>query len=226
MRMGTGADADGAAPYAASSRLGQSAASGRGGGSPGVGAGSHVGGASLYAASGQSGQLGLSGSPGLSGPAGPQGGGRTGWGPRQGDRGMHVPRPPASLARRLAAPAAALASVAAAFAYVGSVDPNEPGHYPACPLLTYTGLLCPGCGGLRSAHAFIHGDLPTALGANAPAVVGYGVFAVVWTLWLIRSVQGRDLRVSLAAGWWWTLGGVLLVFSVVRNLPFGTALAP
>ncbi|WP_398859205.1 DUF2752 domain-containing protein [Streptomyces chengmaiensis] len=168
------------------------------------------------------------------GPPGPQGGGRPGWGANQGARGphregawgTHVPRPPASLARRIAAPAAALASVAAAFAYVGSVDPNEPGHYPACPLLTYTGLLCPGCGGLRSAHAFIHGDLPTALGANAAAVVGYGVFAVVWTLWLIRSVQGRELRVSLAPGWWWTLGGVLLVFSVVRNLPFGTALAP
>ncbi len=31
----------------------------------------------------------------------------------------------------------------AAFAYVGTVDPNAPGHYPVCPLLHYTGLYCP-----------------------------------------------------------------------------------
>ncbi|MFI9583152.1 DUF2752 domain-containing protein [Streptomyces sp. NPDC052236] len=140
------------------------------------------------------------------------------------------PPAPAPLARRLAPPLAALAGVAAAFTYVGTVDPNEPGHYPVCPLLRYTGIYCPGCGGLRSAHAFIHGDLATAFGANAVAVVGYGVFAVVMVMWLIHAVRGAPLRPSwrgaIAPVWWWALGGVLLVFSVVRNLPFGAALAP
>ncbi|MFF0449478.1 DUF2752 domain-containing protein [Streptomyces sp. NPDC004609] len=140
-----------------------------------------------------------------------------------------APAPPAPLARRLAAPLATLAGVAAAFAYVGSVDPNEPGHYPACPLLRLTGIFCPGCGGLRSAHAFVHGDLATAFGANAVAVIGYGVFAVVWTVWLIRAVRGvpgATWRISVGPVWWWTAGAVVLVFSVVRNLPFGSALAP
>lgn len=121
---------------------------------------------------------------------------------------------------------ASLAGVAAAFAYVGAVDPNEPGHYPVCPLLRLTGIFCPGCGGLRSAHAFAHGDLTAALGANAVAVVGYGVFAVVMALWLIRAVRGVPMRIAVAPVWWWSLGAVLLVFSVVRNLPFGSALAP
>ena len=57
-----------------------------------------------------------------------------------------------------AVPAGVLAAVAGAFAYVGTVDPNEPGHYPVCPLLRLTGVYCPGCGGLRSAYAFVHGD--------------------------------------------------------------------
>ncbi|WP_308307499.1 DUF2752 domain-containing protein [Streptomyces sp. ISL-10] len=130
------------------------------------------------------------------------------------------------IARRVAAPLAALGGVAAAFAYVGTIDPNEPGHYPVCPLLRFTGIYCPGCGGLRSAHAFIHGDLATALGANAAAVAGYAVFAVVWVVWLARSVQSRPLRIGLTPGWWWAVGSVLLAFSVVRNLPFGSALAP
>ncbi|MFH8927922.1 DUF2752 domain-containing protein [Streptomyces pristinaespiralis] len=147
-------------------------------------------------------------------------------GPGARDPMTQAQAPAPSPARRVAAPLAVLAGVAAAFAYVGTVDPNEPGHYPVCPLLRFTGIYCPGCGGLRSAHAFIHGDIGTALGANAVAVVGYAVFAVVWVMWLIRAVQGRPLRIGLPTGWWWVMGGALVIFSVVRNLPFGSALAP
>ncbi|MFB7375571.1 DUF2752 domain-containing protein [Streptomyces sp. NPDC056222] len=130
------------------------------------------------------------------------------------------------LARRLVAPVGVLVGVGAAFAYVGSVDPNEPGHYPVCPLLRFTGIYCPGCGGLRSAHAFVHGELGAALGANALAVVGYGIFAAVMVLWLIRAVRGVPMRLAIAPVWWWGIGAVLAVFTVVRNLPFGSALAP
>ncbi|MFC8896108.1 DUF2752 domain-containing protein [Streptomyces cinereoruber] len=136
------------------------------------------------------------------------------------------PAPPRSRARRLLAPVATLAGVVAAFAYVGAVDPNEPGHYPVCPLLRFTGVYCPGCGGLRSAHAFAHGDLPAALGANALAVVGYGVFAVVAVLWLVRAYRGVPMRLAVPPNWWWGIGAVLALFTLVRNLPFGSALAP
>ncbi|MGW7430754.1 DUF2752 domain-containing protein [Streptomyces sp. NPDC054861] len=120
----------------------------------------------------------------------------------------------------------ALGAVAAAFAYVGTVDPNEPGHYPVCPLLRFTGLYCPGCGGLRSAHAFVHGEFGTALGANALAVVGYGLFAVVMAVWLIRAVRGLPSRFVISPALWWAIGAVLAAFTLVRNLPFGAALAP
>ncbi|MFD3566845.1 DUF2752 domain-containing protein [Streptomyces sp. NPDC058667] len=141
--------------------------------------------------------------------------------------GAPVPPPPARpLARRLVAPVAVLGGVTAAFAYVGTVDPNEPGHYPVCPLLRFTGIHCPGCGGLRSAHAFVHGDLPAALGANALAVVGYGLFGVLIVLWLIRAVRGVPMRLAVPPALWWGIGAVLALFTLVRNLPFGSALAP
>jgi hypothetical protein len=136
------------------------------------------------------------------------------------------PEAPAGRVRRLGTPIGILAAVAGAFAYVGTVDPNESGHYPVCPLLKLTGILCPGCGGLRSAHAFIHGDLGAALEANAIATAGYFLFAAVWVLWLARSWRGQPLRIGLAPVWWWGVGAVLLIFTVVRNLPFGSALAP
>ncbi|MBB6433683.1 DUF2752 domain-containing protein [Streptomyces candidus] len=136
------------------------------------------------------------------------------------------PALPASPVRRLAAPLATLAAAVAAFAYVGAVDPNEPGHYPVCPLLATAGILCPGCGGLRSAHAVAHGDLVGALGANAMAVLGYAVFAVLMVVWITRAVQRKRVRFAPPPVLWWVVGGLLAVFSVVRNLPFGSALAP
>ncbi|MCX5413216.1 DUF2752 domain-containing protein [Streptomyces sp. NBC_00059] len=133
---------------------------------------------------------------------------------------------PVSRLRRLATPVGVMAAVVGAFGYVATVDPNEPGHYPVCPMLRFTGVFCPGCGGLRSAHAFAHGDLVTALGSNALAVAGYLAFAAVWLLWTVRAGRGLPLSIGLRPVHWWGIGTVLLVFSVVRNLPFGSALAP
>ncbi|MGY3335731.1 hypothetical protein ACVW0K_001830 [Streptomyces filamentosus] len=130
------------------------------------------------------------------------------------------------LGRRLFAPLATLAGVAAAFAYVGAVDPNEPGHYPVCPLLRFTGLYCPGCGGLRSAHAVAHGDLAGALGANALAVAGYAVCAVLMAVWLVHAVRSTPTRLAARPAVWWALGALTALFAVIRNLPFGSFLAP
>ncbi|WP_399092455.1 DUF2752 domain-containing protein [Streptomyces sp. BBFR2] len=129
--------------------------------------------------------------------------------------------------RRLAAPLGTAAAAVAAFGYVGAVDPNRPGHYPVCPLLHLTGLYCPACGGLRSAHAVAHGELPAALGANAVAVAGYALCAVFWAVWTVRAARGlptagpRPRPVH-----WWSVAAVLALFTVVRNLPFGLFLRP
>ncbi|MEU6365661.1 DUF2752 domain-containing protein [Streptomyces sp. NPDC046931] len=137
-----------------------------------------------------------------------------------------APNRAAAVLRRTATPLGVLAGVVGAFAYVGAVDPNEPGHYPVCPLLRHTGLYCPGCGGLRSAHAFVHGDFLAALQDNALAVAGYLGFAVVWTLWVVHAARGRRLRFDPGPVPLWGLGALLLVFTVVRNLPFGGWLHP
>ncbi|MEV5874907.1 DUF2752 domain-containing protein [Streptomyces sp. NPDC052101] len=128
--------------------------------------------------------------------------------------------------RRLAVPAGLFAVVAGAFAYVGAVDPNEPGHYPVCPLYRLTGLYCPGCGGLRSAHAFVRGDLLTAVHDNALAVAGYLGFAVLWTVWVVHEVRGRPMRMNLGPVPLWASGALVLLFTAVRNLPSGGWLHP
>ena len=127
---------------------------------------------------------------------------------------------------RLAAPAGALLAVGAAFTYVGLVDPNHPGHYPVCPMLRFTGLYCPGCGGLRCAHALAHGDLPAALSANVLGVAAIAAFAAYWIFWVVRSARGRSVAVRVRNRDLWWIGVLAIAFTVVRNLPLGAALAP
>ncbi|WP_371482264.1 DUF2752 domain-containing protein [Kitasatospora sp. NBC_00315] len=138
-----------------------------------------------------------------------------------------APAPPTSALRRLGRPLAALAALAVPTGYVASVDPNAPGHYPTCPFLRATGWWCPGCGGLRCVHALSRGDLFTALHDNALVV---GLAAVVAVLWLSRvrsAVRGVRPPGLVIGGRRTVLLAVLLVlFTVLRNLPIGIGLAP
>jgi Protein of unknown function (DUF2752) len=122
---------------------------------------------------------------------------------------------------------AALAAVASATAYVGLVDPNQPGHYPVCPFLRVTGWWCPGCGGLRCVHALTRGDLRTALHDNVLVLVAATAAVLVWARWTLRSARGQRTafrapgRASVFA-----LVAVVLAFTVLRNTPAGAFLAP
>ncbi|MFJ7148229.1 DUF2752 domain-containing protein [Streptomyces sp. NPDC100445] len=136
------------------------------------------------------------------------------------------PAPPVPARRRLAVAAGLFAAGAGALAYVGAVDPGRPGHYPVCPLYRLTGLYCPGCGGLRGVHALVHGDLLTALRDNAPGVAACLGLAVLWAVWVVRTARGRPFHVAPGRPLLWALGALLLVFTVVRNLPFGGWLHP
>lgn len=126
----------------------------------------------------------------------------------------------------LLAPGAVLLTTVSAIAYVGAVDPNESGHYPTCPWLYLTGVYCPGCGTLRMFHAIAHGEFAEAFGRNPLAFVMFPVLGYVWAAWTFRRARRRPrARVPHPALIWLFLA-VLIVFWVVRNLPFGRALAP
>ncbi|GIH68284.1 DUF2752 domain-containing protein [Sphaerimonospora thailandensis] len=129
--------------------------------------------------------------------------------------------------RSVLAPFGVAAVTTAAFVYVASVDPNQPGHYPTCPFLFLTGLFCPGCGTLRAMHALGHADVIAAIGLNPLAVATAPFLAFWWARWTLRSWQGRPARTSLAhPAYLWAFLAAVIVFWVVRNLPFGRFLAP
>lgn len=129
--------------------------------------------------------------------------------------------------RSLRGPLAVLACAAAAAAYVSMVDPNESGHYPTCPFLWLTGYYCPGCGSLRMVHSLTHGQVSQGFGRNPLAFVMLPVLGYLWVRWVISSRRGEPLQSRLFHRWViWAFTAIVLVYWVVRNLPFGHALAP
>ncbi|MCK2220904.1 DUF2752 domain-containing protein [Actinomadura sp. ATCC 31491] len=129
--------------------------------------------------------------------------------------------------KALLAPLGVAAGAGAVVALVGVVDPNEPGHYPTCPFLWLTGLYCPGCGTLRAIHALAHLDPVAALGLNPLMVATVPFLLFWWGRWVVRAWQGRPRRTTLAhPAWLWAFLGIVMVYWVVRNLPFGAFLAP
>ncbi|UGQ10101.1 DUF2752 domain-containing protein [Yinghuangia sp. ASG 101] len=137
-----------------------------------------------------------------------------------------APAPAGTLAQRLLAPAGTALGAAGAAAYVAVVDPGRPGHYPTCPFFAVTGLFCPGCGGLRCAHALAHGDVVSALALNAFAVAMVPLIVCIWLRWTVRSLRGRTRTTAADPRLIRVLVAAIVVFAVARNLPFGGALAP
>lgn len=123
-------------------------------------------------------------------------------------------------AHRLAAPAAVGLGVLAAWTAVAVVDPNQPGHYPACPLLSLTGLACPLCGGLRAAHDLAHGRLLEAADHNLLFVAALPVLLVLFVRWTaVRARGGTRPLVPLTGRWVPAVLVVAILFGVLRNVP-------
>nr|WP_243726101.1 DUF2752 domain-containing protein [Actinomadura rubrisoli] len=131
------------------------------------------------------------------------------------------------MVRALVPQVGVLAAVAAGTVLVAFVDPNEPGHYPACPFLALTGHYCPGCGATRLVNALAHGHPGVAFGLNPLLFLLLPVFGYLYVRWTVLTARGLPMRSALfGPKVVYGLIGLLIVYWIVRNLPFAHALAP
>jgi hypothetical protein len=126
------------------------------------------------------------------------------------------------LARRLLAPIGVALLTIGALGYLFAVDPNEPGHYPACPTQSLLGVDCAGCGLTRATYSLLHGNVPQALDHNILVIAVWAAAIAAWGIWLRRAATGRTPGRSLRASQRQTQFAVVvlmavLAFSVVRN---------
>jgi len=100
-------------------------------------------------------------------------------------------------------------------------DPSTAGFYPVCTLHELTGWQCPGCGGLRALHQLSHGHIAAAWRLNP-----FLVALLPAGLWLglremARVLTGRQWPgVVTRPIFGWLLAGALVLFGILRNVPF------
>lgn len=115
-----------------------------------------------------------------------------------------------------------VALLVGALAVLFQFDPSQHKFYPRCMLYVTTGLQCPGCGGLRAAHALLHGQVDLAFRLN-PLLLVFGpillYMAIRETAWHLFKREFPPLFRRPAV--LWTFLAVVLLFTVLRNLPFG-----
>ncbi len=98
---------------------------------------------------------------------------------------------------------------------------NALGYYgrPVCPWLQLTGTYCPACGGERALGSLAHGQVAGALRDNALVVVALPLTL----LWLWQGYRGKKMGNPYLI---WSLFGLALAYSVLRNVPALDWLAP
>jgi hypothetical protein len=128
---------------------------------------------------------------------------------------------------RVAAPALTIGGLAAATLALHVRDPHEQYSWGLCPSAAL-GFWCPGCGGLRAVNDLTHGDVGAALSSNLLLVLAIPFAVLALGLWTVDRWRGtpptipwQRLRPLVPA-----LVVAVVAFAVVRNLAFGSWLAP
>ena len=106
--------------------------------------------------------------------------------------------------------------VVVGMAFMFLFDPARHAFYPVCLFKKMTGYDCPGCGGLRSVHQLLRGDVWAAFQLNAMVVIALPLLA----LWAIKARLKAAPKARPVLFWAWVLVTVIMLFGVIRNLPF------
>ncbi|MEU8897652.1 DUF2752 domain-containing protein [Nocardia sp. NPDC048505] len=129
--------------------------------------------------------------------------------------------------RALGAPLLTAAAGIGAVALLHFRDPHVEGSYGFCPLYALSGIYCPGCGGMRAVHNLTDGRIIDSLHSNLIAIPLLATFAFFVGLWTVRAWQGRRMTVpQVNRPLLVVLLIVIVIYSVLRNTPWGTWLAP
>lgn len=114
----------------------------------------------------------------------------------------------------------ATGAIAATLTY--AVSPASVGFLPPCPLNALFGIDCPLCGGMRGAHALLHGDLASAADHNIALFLIVPLLVAALTWWAVQRWYGGELGSQRRVRIWMDRVAVpallaLALFGLVRN---------
>ena len=129
--------------------------------------------------------------------------------------------------QRMLAPALVIGGLAATSLALHVRDPHDSGTWGYCPSAAM-GIWCPGCGGLRAVNDLTNGDVAAAASSNLMLLLALPTVVFVLGRWAVDSWAGRtrdhDTRLIMVVTSIYLVA--LTAFTVLRNLPAGSWLAP
>jgi Protein of unknown function (DUF2752) len=124
--------------------------------------------------------------------------------------------------RRVALSLTMIVGIALSLLFLRAYPPQQFRFYPSCAFHQFTGLNCPGCGGMRCMNALLNGRGLDALRDNVLIVLFLPFFvfdsARRWWFWM-RGLPQPPL-VQMKSWVVYTIAITVISFAVLRNLPW------
>ncbi len=101
------------------------------------------------------------------------------------------------------------------------LNPSEHSFFPKCSLYVATGFFCPGCGSTRALFHLTHGNVLEALRLNPGLMALITLGLTDYVRFVVSVIRGNPFQTLF--GKLKLLGalmGVMLVYGVIRNLPW------
>ena len=103
-------------------------------------------------------------------------------------------------------------------------NPSTSSFYPLCLFHSVTGLHCAGCGGLRAAHALLHGNVTESFAYNPLLIIAAPSFLVVALAikWLrIFPFYSAEPEIYRRIRYFTPIVVITVIgYTILRNLPF------
>ena len=105
-------------------------------------------------------------------------------------------------------------------------DPSSHGFFPKCAFHETTGLMCAGCGATRAVYQLLHGHWVAAFRFNPLLIVSLPLIVWYGARQTVRYLKNQPCPVNIRPVALWLMLAVLMVFTVMRNLPAFSFLSP
>lgn len=140
---------------------------------------------------------------------------------------MHTATTPDTGWRAVRLPLTIAGGFAGALTLLHVRDPHVSGSYGFCPFQRLTGMACPGCGGMRAVNDLTNGEIVASLSSNVWVLPALAFAVAAWCVWTYRRWHGqRRGAPAVSTPAIVAVVAFLVVFTVVRNTPWGAWLAP
>lgn len=135
--------------------------------------------------------------------------------------------PPLARWHRVATPLVTIGALGLATLALHIRDPHQQNAWGVCPS-ALVGLSCPGCGGLRAVNDLTNGHVLEAASSNLALVVAMPFLVLALAVWTHDRWRGvhRRLPTTFTRPAGYVVITLLAAFTVLRNLPVGSWLAP